>query len=174
MAQIHYGFLYRKDPPPEFLNQSEARARPNYHVITVKQVGVKGHLKGKDQKWCHHQPEVTGNAEVTWFGSGNRWPIGKKGSRAQGMNIIGKWFWGVVWHVDMGFCIEKTHPPEFLNQSEARARPNYHVITVNGKWHHRGQSPLEIRTGSDVIKNRKWLEMHGHVVWGGKPHYFLC
>ena len=38
----------------------------------------------------------------------------------------------VVWHVTMVNCIEKTHPPHFLNQSATSAIPFYHVITV--RW----------------------------------------
>ena len=39
-----YETLYRKDPPPHFLDQSETSAIPFYHVITVT---VKVHF-GRD------------------------------------------------------------------------------------------------------------------------------
>ena len=41
---------------------------------------------GLNRKWRHR----TGNGKVTWFGIGNRWPVGKKGWRAQetGSHVI--------------------------------------------------------------------------------------
>ena len=57
----------------------------------------------------------------------------------------------VVRGATLGLCMEKTHPPSFLDQWETSAIPFYHVITVRVKVHF-GRDILGM-TGSD--RNRK-------------------
>ena len=78
------------------------------------------------------------------------------------------WFWYgtrfiVVRGSDLGLCMEKTHPPNFLNQWATSAIPFYHVIPVEGMDQWEKGSKVNGGTGSGW--NRKWLGRSCDLGW---------